>query len=184
MNAYALRVFGTVLAFGSVLIGTCAAQDAAPASTATVVPYTSPATTTTTALPPTTDTPPTTSEARPPASDPTARHFADMDDNRDGTLTQAEYETGADARFATLDTDRNNRVSAAEVAAAHPVQRDGVPSAADRIRALDQNTDGELTDEEMRDGADKAFIELDADKDGALDLTELRSGAEVTNTAP
>ena len=49
-------------------------------------------------------------------------------------------------------------------------------SPADRIRRVDVNTDGELTEEELTRGAEQAFQLLDTSKDGTLDLGELKSG--------
>jgi hypothetical protein len=48
------------------------------------------------------------------------------------------------------DSNRNNRISAAELEEIPGPQQDGAPSAADRIRVADLNDDGELTDEELR----------------------------------
>jgi hypothetical protein len=49
-------------------------------------------------------------------------------------------------------------------------------SPADRIRRIDMNTDGELTEEELERGAEQAFELLDTSDDDALDLGELKSG--------
>ncbi len=49
-------------------------------------------------------------------------------------------------------------------------------SPADRIRRIDLNTDGELTEEELTRGAQQVFEILDTSKDGTLDLGELKSG--------
>lgn len=100
--------------------------------------------------------------------------FELFDANRDGVVSKGEYDS--DALFAAMDSDRNNRVSAAELQAILGPQRDGEPSAADRIRAADSNSDGELTDEELRRSAEMRFQWLDTNQDGNVDLAEFRSG--------
>lgn len=137
MNRRNVRLFGFALALGSVLIGTCAAQQM-----------------------------PRTSEER----------FARLDSDRSGTVDQDEYETSVRQIFSDLDSDKNNRVSNAELTAASAPQGEGMPSPADRIRFMDMNTDGELTEEELERGADRAFQRYDTNTDEVLDLAELKSG--------
>lgn len=138
MNRHAVRVFGFTLALGSVLIGTCAAQQM----------------------------PPRTSEDR----------LAILDKDRNGTVDGDEYEDSIRQIFSDLDTDKNNRVSNAELTAGTAPQGEGMPSPADRIRFMDMNTDGELTEEELDRGAERAFQRYDTNTDGTLDLAELKSG--------
>ena len=137
MNRHAVRVFGFTLALGSVLIGTCAAQQM-----------------------------PRTSEDR----------LSALDTDRNGTVDKDEYEDSVRQIFSDLDTDKNNRVSNDELTAATVPQGEGMPSPADRIRFMDMNTDGELTEEELERGADRAFQRFDTNTDDVLDLAELKSG--------
>jgi len=137
MNRRNVRLFGFALALGSVLIGTCAAQQM-----------------------------PRTSEDR----------LARLDQDGNGTVDEDEYETSVRQIFSDLDTDKNNRVSNAELTAASQPQGEGMYSPADRIRFMDMNTDGELTEEELERGAERAFQRFDTNADGALDLPELKSG--------
>ncbi len=111
-----------------------------------------------------------------------ADRFEALDSNRDGLVSKDEYDS--DAAFATMDSDRNNRVSAAELQSILGPQEDGVPSAADRIRVADLNNDGELTDEELRRGAEMRFQRLDSNQDGNVDLTELKSGFGIPLLRP
>ena len=83
MNRRNVRLFGFALALGSVLIGTCAAQQM-----------------------------PRTSEDR----------LARLDRDGNGTVDEDEYETSVRQIFSDLDTDRNNRVSNAELTAASQPQ--------------------------------------------------------------
>ena len=138
MNRHAVRVFGFTLALGSILIGTCAAQQR----------------------------PPQSSEER----------FTLLDTDRSGTVDKDEFETSIEQIFSDLDTDKNNRVSNAELTAATAPQGEGMPSPADRIRFMDMNTDGELTEEELERGAERAFQRYDTNTDDTLDLAELKSG--------
>jgi len=70
-----------------------------------------------------------------------AGRFESLDTNRDGVVSKYEYDS--DAAFASMDSDHNNRVSAAELEA---IMGAGGLSAADRIRHADRNEDGELCD--------------------------------------
>jgi Ca2+-binding EF-hand superfamily protein len=156
MNAQSIRFIGLTLAVGTLLIGTCAAQvNTAPDAT----PRTSN---------------PVPSSARLPQN--SEQRMAALDRNRDGSISEDEYEDSIRDTFRELDADRNNRVSADELASASAPQQDGMLSPADRIRRIDMNTDGELTEEELERGAEQAFELLDTSNDETLDLGELKSG--------
>jgi Ca2+-binding EF-hand superfamily protein len=156
MNPLSVRVFGFALAVGTLLIGTCAAQvNTAPDAT----PRTSN---------------PVPADVRLPQN--AEQRMANLDRNRDGSVSEDEYEDAIRNTFRSLDADRNNRVSADELASASGPQQDGMLSPADRIRRIDMNTDGELTEEELERGAEQAFELLDTSDDDALDLGELKSG--------
>ena len=103
--------------------------------------------------------------------------FEALDVNGDGVLSKYEYDS--DAAFAAMDDDHNNRISAEELQALLGPQEEGAPSAADRISVADSNSDGELTDEELRRGLQFRFNWLDKNKDGSVDLPELKSGFGV-----
>ena len=157
MNTAVNRVFGTALALGSLLIGTCAAHGQyAPTQT---TPRTSN---------------PVPASVRLPQS--AEQRLAAMDKDGNGTISEDEYEDSIANIFRDLDADHNNRVSADELSSASAPQHEGMLSPADRIRRIDMNTDGELTEEELSRGAEKAFQILDTNGDDALDLGELKSG--------
>ena len=155
MNPLSVRVVGFGLAVGTLLIGTCAAQTYAPDAT------------------PRTNNP-VPADIRLPQN--AEQRMANLDRNRDGTVSEDEYEDAIRNTFRALDADHNNRVSADELASASAPQQDGMLSPADRIRRIDMNTDGELTEEELERGAEQAFELLDTNDDDALDLGELKSG--------
>jgi hypothetical protein len=100
--------------------------------------------------------------------------FEALDTNRDGFVRKGEYNT--DALFAAIDSDRNSRITAAELEAILGPQGDGELSAADRIRLADRNVDGELDHEELRRSAEMRFQRLDGNRDDILDLAEFRAG--------
>jgi Ca2+-binding EF-hand superfamily protein len=104
------------------------------------------------------------------------QRMAAIDRNGDGAVSEDEYEAAIAASFRDLDADHYNRVSTDELASASGEQQDGMLSPADRIRRIDMNTDGELTEEELTRGAERAFQILDTSQDGSLDLGELKSG--------
>jgi Ca2+-binding EF-hand superfamily protein len=103
--------------------------------------------------------------------------FDALDTNHDGVVSEDEYDS--DATFDALDTDNNNSLSESEVQAVLGPQQDGMPSAADRIRNADKNGDGELSEEELRRGAETRFVWLDTNGDGNLDISEMRAGFGV-----
>jgi len=108
--------------------------------------------------------------------------FAALDSNKDGVVDKYEFDSSA--AFATLDADHNNRISASEVEAIVGPQGDGMPSAADRIRDADENDDGELTEEELRRGAEYRFQWLDRNHDEQVDLGEMKSGFGIPSPRP
>lgn len=100
--------------------------------------------------------------------------FEDLDANGDGFVRKDEYNT--DTLFATIDSDRNSRITAAELQAILGPQGEGELSAADRIRLADRNVDGELDHEELRRSAEARFQRLDTNRDDNLDLAEFKAG--------
>ena len=108
-----------------------------------------------------------------------AERFEALDANGDGVLSKYEYDS--DAAFAAMDDDHNNRISAEELQELLGPQEEGAPSAADRISVADSNSDGELTDEELRRGLEFRFNWLDQNKDGSVDLPELKSGFGIAH---
>ena len=73
-------------------------------------------------------------QTRAPVEASVKEHFAKMDANKDGAVTEAEITAARDARmteranqrFAMLDTDKSGQISRAEIAAfrqAHKAQR-------------------------------------------------------------
>lgn len=109
------------------------------------------------------------------------REFAMMDLNQDGKLSVAEHAAGARSMFEQMDVDRDGRVTAAEMTAAqHAIagrQADKAQMpAADKIRAVDADGDGILTDVEHAKASASMFTKMDDNKDSFLSENELAAG--------
>ena len=103
--------------------------------------------------------------------------FNALDANRDGLISKYEYDS--DTAFAVMDSNHNNRISAAEVQGILGPQEDGTLSASHRIGVADMNGDKELSDEELRRTLESRFNWLDTNRDGSVDLPEMTAGFGV-----
>lgn len=98
--------------------------------------------------------------------------FETLDQNGDGSITQAEMDAIAAERFATRDENNDGALSKDELlkgASARAERR--VERMLDR---LDANDDGQLTQAELseRPGRGRLFERLDANEDGAISQAE------------
>lgn len=106
-------------------------------------------------------------------NDRPALDFATLDTDQSGTLSAAEIEAAGAARFAAMDTDGNGGLSAAELAAV----REGAKEEriAKMIERMDENDDGEIQADEMRQrapDAERMISRLDSDEDGEISQEE------------
>ena len=104
-----------------------------------------------------------------------------IDTDGDGILTAEEHAAGAKKMFATMDANKDGKVTAAEMDAAHEKvtghkASKGEMSAADKIKTIDTDHDGVLTAEEHEAGADRMFDMMDTNKDGYLSKAEFETG--------
>ncbi len=111
---------------------------------------------------------------------------ADID--HDGTITRAEMIADAQARFATMDTDKDGKVTAEERDAAREAMRAQRRGGTGGLRGggmggggmggggmggMRGDPDGVITREETARRAGARFDRLDANRDGKLDAAEL-----------
>lgn len=102
----------------------------------------------------------------------------DVEGTRDGMITAVDHAAGADKRFATMDVNKDGKITAAEIDASHGAESAAWAkhsmSSADKIRKLDSNNDGALTRTEYAAGSQKMFAKLDANGDGNLTAGEMQ----------
>jgi hypothetical protein len=95
----------------------------------------------------------------------------------DGGITAAKHEATASKRFEMMDTDKDGKISVAEINASHGAESivwaNRPASPAEKIRSLDRNRDGVLTVAEYTIGSQRMFEELDVDGNGILTPAEM-----------
>jgi hypothetical protein len=95
----------------------------------------------------------------------------------DGGITAANHAATASKRFEMMDTNKDGKISAAEISASHGAESivwaNHHESNAEKIRSLDSNRDGVLTVSEYTAGSQRMFDELDADGNGVLTPSEM-----------
>jgi Ca2+-binding EF-hand superfamily protein len=112
--------------------------------------------------------------------------FAEIDANKDGTVSTAEVDSArnkavatlaarrAETAFAQLDTDKNGTLTPAEFAKLIKPADKLPPSP---IMGFDANKDGRITTAEYKAGMEARFARLDANKDGVVTPAEARPAA-------
>ena len=117
--------------------------------------------------------------------------FARLDTNKDGVVSAAENAAGARAIFRQVDANRDDVVTVTEVAIAEERRAEsrgrpassapksvsaGLRQAAEQMKIIDENGDGEVTSAEMVAGAQQRFALMDVNQDGYLDPAECEAG--------
>jgi Ca2+-binding EF-hand superfamily protein len=109
------------------------------------------------------------------------RDFNAIDSNKDGRVSTSEHETFSKAVFARIDTNRDDKITVEEVNAAagiisgHNANAQQL-NAAYRIRRHDTNGDGVISKTEFLAAAVARFRAMDADSNGELTQQEFASG--------
>jgi len=120
---------------------------------------------------------PPAAQAPAPAQDPADAVLRRMDRDGNGQVSADEHAADAKARFDAMDADRNYNVSAEEAADA----KEGDAASADNGAmgaAPDPNNNGELSRSEADANAERDFRALDANRDGTLDVEELKRASK------
>jgi hypothetical protein len=114
--------------------------------------------------------------------------FSRLDTNKDGLVSAAENAAGAKAAFRLADANRDDVLTVTELAIAEEKRGDReaisarksvsaeLRAAAEQIKAVDQNGDGEASAPELAASALQIFTILDVNHDGYLDPAECEAG--------
>lgn len=119
-------------------------------------------------------------------SKPCGKHFAEMDTNKDGTISKKEFDAFHNKHFKELDANHDGKVTQEEMQAAHPMMHEhGDALISKRFEAADTNHDGVLTREEAKDMPmlSQHFDEIDTNKDGKVTPEELKAMMEEHRAA-
>jgi hypothetical protein len=97
--------------------------------------------------------------------------------NADGGISAEKHASTASKRFEMMDADKDGKVTAAEINSSHGAESivwaNHPESPAEKIRSLDRNRDGVLTESEYSAGSQKMFHILDVDGNGVLTPSEM-----------
>jgi Ca2+-binding EF-hand superfamily protein len=109
--------------------------------------------------------------------------FETMDTNGDGKISPDEHSAAASRMFETMDTNADGKVTAAEMTAAKQnltgrKPAKGEMTSAEKIKTIDTNGDGVLTADEHAAGAQSMFNKMDTDHDSSLTKAEMKAGHE------
>jgi Ca2+-binding EF-hand superfamily protein len=115
------------------------------------------------------------------AESPTELMFTRTDSNHDGKVSADEHAASARGMFAAMDSNRDGKVTADEMRAAQPRVTGGAPSpstmsAEDKIKAIDTNADGIVSDSEHAAGSREMFDRMDTNHDHFLTRDEYVAG--------
>ncbi len=110
-----------------------------------------------------------------------------MDADEDGSITRAEMEAFQADRFAKIDADGDGFLTREEMEEAakdrpRPPRGEGGPRRGGRGRGferLDENEDGQLSEDEFAVVLETVFEKIDADEDGVVTEDELDAAREA-----
>src|SRR5713101_2804468 len=107
------------------------------------------------------------------------------DTNKDGVVDRAEWKAGQEARFKSLDTNGDGKLTEDELFARTPAVGNSVLPADRQVQRqssyfqlLDTNKDGVVTLAEFMAQAERNFARCDLNKDGRIDTAECRQALQ------
>ncbi|MEN6616915.1 MAG: EF-hand domain-containing protein [Syntrophorhabdus sp.] len=95
--------------------------------------------------------------------------FGKADVNKDGIISQDEFDRAIKARFNEYDTNKDGKIDTKEFAVA------GHPEAAKEFKFMDRNNDGFVSSDEFYKAALQHRDELDFSRDGKISKEEYNS---------
>ena len=118
---------------------------------------------------------------------PTAAEFAFIDTNDDGRVSSSEHEVYARKLFDEMDTDNDDRLTSAEIMASElkfnrhifttgNILGPAELTTAEKIKRIDANQDGIISQGEHADAAAAKFRKMDIDNNGELAPEEFDAG--------
>jgi hypothetical protein len=99
--------------------------------------------------------------------------LTEMDADKDGTVTRAEIDAHEAARAAEIDADKNGTITVDELVAHHEKMRQ--QHMAERLKAMDQNGDGNVSLDEYEAARTWRMARLDRNGDGKIEPDEMQS---------
>jgi Ca2+-binding EF-hand superfamily protein len=117
-----------------------------------------------------------------PQASPAARLLEQFDKNKDGYLDRDEVPERIKGRFDQIDANSDGKLSGEELARVagrpglQPADQGAAPAQDFLFRLLDTDRDGKFSKDELQNAA-KVLQKLDRNKDGMIDLEELKGPA-------
>jgi Ca2+-binding EF-hand superfamily protein len=99
----------------------------------------------------------------------TVELLRNMDTDQNGKVSRAEYDNYMNREFDMLDVDRNGELDANELSKFHLDNY----LAAQLLPLMDKDNNGKVSRAEFMNFMNQEFDQLDVNKDGQLDVTEL-----------
>lgn len=100
--------------------------------------------------------------------------FQELDTNKDGVISQQEFEAKAAAKLKGADTSKDGFVNFDEYRAfaLKEIEQRHQEMMKRRFERMDANKDGKISAEEMKAASDKMFTKMDMNKDGKIDKVD------------
>lgn len=106
--------------------------------------------------------------------------FQTMDANGDDRVSRDEHATAAQRMFADMDLNRDGSVTPIEMDGR--ARQNGTlvdRESAEKVKQIDRNNDGQLTSVEHEIGSSEVFIKMDSDGNGFLSEEEFTAGHQT-----